>query len=105
MNTLLTLNIRDTLHSLQKFAATLPDTTRTPLQQQLECLDQQYESLRQAIALSVDTLTNSGDGLEGLLALLAHAEEQPLPAHQFAGLLQPLQAQIQRAHSSISQTL
>lgn len=105
MNTLLTLHIRDTLHSLQQLAATLPDTTRAPLQQQLDSLGQQCESLRQVVSLSVDTLTTSGDGMEGLLALLAHAEDKPLPARQFASLLQPLQAQIQRAHTSISQTL
>jgi hypothetical protein len=105
MNTLLTHSIRDTLQELQQLAATLPDTSRTPMQQRLDSLRQQCDSLREAVAMSVNTLTSSGDGLEGLLVLLTHAEDQPLPARQFAGLLLPLQDQIQRASNRISQTL
>lgn len=76
-----------------------------PLRESISQLSGLCQIIEHTIADGVHTLARSGDGLQGLLDLLHHAEDKPLPANQLAGLLTPLQQQISHARADIGQLL
>lgn len=76
-----------------------------PLRESISQLSRLCQTIEHTIADGVHTLARSGDGLQGLLDLLHHAEDKPLPANQLAGLLTPLQQQISHARADIGQLL
>jgi hypothetical protein len=63
------------------------------------------DGVQRTVSDGVHALSTTGESLQGLLDLLHHAEEAPLPAHRLAGLLAPLQQQVQRASTDIGQLL
>ena len=76
-----------------------------PLRESLSQLSSLCQTIERTVSEGVHTLARSGDGLQGLLDLLHHAEDKPLPANQLAGLLTPLQQQISHARADIGQLL
>lgn len=63
------------------------------------------QTVEHTVSQGIDALASAGHGLEGLLALLEHAEDKPVPANRLAGLLTPLQRQMQAACEHIGQIL
>jgi hypothetical protein len=47
------------------------------------------QAVEHTVSQGVHSLASAGCGLEGLLELLAHAEDKPLPAIRVASLLTP----------------
>lgn len=94
--------IQDELSRLHTLAS---QPEHAPLRDSLSQLSSLCQTIEHTIADGVHTLARSGDGLQGLLDLLHHAEDKPLPANQLAGLLTPLQQQISHARADIGQLL
>ncbi|AAQ58318.1 DUF1484 family protein [Chromobacterium violaceum] len=63
------------------------------------------ESVEDVVSGGICRLSGTSETLQGLLDLLRHAEDRPLPANRVAGLLAPLQQQVVHACSEIGQIL
>jgi hypothetical protein len=94
--------IQGELSRLQTLAS---QPEHAPLRESISQLAGLCQTIELTIADGIHTLARSGDGLQGLLDLLHHAEDKPLPANQLAGLLTPLQQQISHARADIGQLL
>ncbi|WP_293765913.1 DUF1484 family protein [uncultured Aquitalea sp.] len=90
------------LARLQMLASQPEQATLRDSLTQLASLCQRVEH---TLANGVHSLARAGDGLQGLLDLLQHAEDKPMPAHRLAGLLTPLQQQVVHASADIGQLL
>lgn len=96
-------SIQGELSRLQTTLADQPE--HAPLRESISQLANLCQTIERTVSEGVHTLARSGDGLQGLLDLLHHAEDKPLPANQLAGLLTPLQQQISHARADIGQLL
>ncbi|OHX13470.1 hypothetical protein BI347_08045 [Chromobacterium sphagni] len=63
------------------------------------------ESVEDVVSGGICRLSGTSETLQGLLDLLRHAEDRPLPANRVVGLLAPLQQQVVHACSEIGQIL
>ncbi|MEO3953658.1 DUF1484 family protein [Chromobacterium piscinae] len=63
------------------------------------------ESVEDVVSGGICRLSGTSETLQGLLDLLRHAEDRPLPANRVAGLLAPLQQQVIDASADIGQLL
>ncbi|MEN3813543.1 DUF1484 family protein, partial [Chromobacterium piscinae] len=61
------------------------------------------ESVEDVVSGGICRLSGTSETLQGLLDLLRHAEDRPLPANRVAGLLAPLQQQVIDASADIGQ--
>lgn len=102
MNALILSAVHHQLAQLQQLADT-PE--HAALREPLSQLANLCRRIEHTVSAGVSRLTRTGDGLQGLVELLDHAENQPLPAQRLAGLLAPLQQQVIDASADIGQLL
>lgn len=76
-----------------------------PLREHVATLAELCHAVQHTVSHGVHALAAAGEGLQGLLDLLEHAEDKPLIASRLAGLLSPLQRQLQSAGEHIGQIL
>jgi len=94
------------LTQLKQFTDQLSNSAeRAVIHQHLSTLLELVDNLQLSASRTAFTLATLDDGLEGLIDLLQHAEDKPVPANQLSSLLTPLHRQLQYANSETSHLL
>ena len=99
---LLCATIAEQLAELRQMTGQAP---YAPIQAKLARLDDLFQSLEKVLDDGAYELADTAESLAGLLMLLRHAEEMPLPAHRLAGLLQPMQQRMTQTSLNVGQVL